>query len=137
MSSNRYPTDLSDAEWSLLEPHLPVPKRRGRPRVHSPREILNAVFYVLKSGCQWRMLPREIPPWKTVFHCPRSGWHQAFARTGPLANRAPYPSVGGRGLPRSRQGVGGAGARLGGRGGQPLPKTDPREGPTGVGERVV
>ena len=68
MSSNRYPTDLSDAEWSLLEPHLPVPKRRGRPRVHSPREILNAVFYVLKSGCQWRLLPREFPPWKTVFH---------------------------------------------------------------------
>jgi putative transposase len=68
MSSNRYPTDLSDAEWSLLEPHLPVPKRRGRPRVHSPREILNAVFYLLKSGCQWRLLPREFPPWKTVFH---------------------------------------------------------------------
>ncbi len=67
MSRERYPTDLSDAEWSLLEPHLPVPKRRGRPRVHSPREILNAVFYVLKSGCQWRMLPREFPPWKTVF----------------------------------------------------------------------
>jgi putative transposase len=68
MLSNRYPTDLSDAEWSLLEPHLPVPKRRGRPRVHSPREILNAVFYVLKSGCQWRLLPREFPPWKSVFH---------------------------------------------------------------------
>ena len=68
MSSNRYPTDLSDAEWSLLEPHLPLPKPRGRPRVHSPREILNAVFYVLKSGCQWRLLPREFPPWKTVFH---------------------------------------------------------------------
>ena len=38
------------------------------PRLHSPREILNAVFYVLKTGCQWRMLPREFPPWKTVFH---------------------------------------------------------------------
>jgi putative transposase len=68
MSSNRYPTDRSDTEWSLLEPHLPVPKRRRRPRVHSPREILDAVFYILKSGCQWRMLPREFPPWKTVFH---------------------------------------------------------------------
>src|SRR3712207_5398851 len=66
MESRRYPTDLSDAEWTLLEPHLPVPKRRGRPRLHSPREILNAVYYVLKSGCQWRMLPREFPPWKTV-----------------------------------------------------------------------
>jgi putative transposase len=68
MEGRRYPTDLSDAEWTLLEPHLPVPKRRGRPRLHSPREILNAVYYVLKSGCQWRMLPREFPPWKTVFH---------------------------------------------------------------------
>jgi putative transposase len=68
MASKRYPTDLSDAEWSLLRPLLPPPKRRGRPRLHSPREILDAVFYVLKSGCQWRMLPREFPPWKTVFH---------------------------------------------------------------------
>lgn len=47
MESRRYSTDLSDAEWTLLEPHLPVPKRRGRPKLHSPREILNAVFYVL------------------------------------------------------------------------------------------
>ncbi len=68
MASKRYPTDLSDAEWSLLGPHLPAPHRRGRPRLHSPREILDAVFYVLKSGCQWRMLPRGFPPWKTVFH---------------------------------------------------------------------
>ena len=51
-----------------MEPYLPAPKRRGRPRLHSPREILDAVFYVLKTGCQWRMLPRGFPPWKTVFH---------------------------------------------------------------------
>jgi putative transposase len=68
MESKRYPTDLSDEEWELLETYLPASKWRGRPRLHSPREILNAVFYVLKSGCQWRMLPREFPPWKTVFH---------------------------------------------------------------------
>ena len=68
MPSKTYPSDLTDGEWSLLEPHLPGPKRRGRPRLHSPREILDAVFYVLKSGCQWRMLPRDFPPWKTVFH---------------------------------------------------------------------
>ncbi len=68
MGSKRYPTDLSDEEWRLLEPYLPAPKRRGRPRFRSPRAILDAVFYVLKSGCQWRMLPREFPPWKTVFH---------------------------------------------------------------------
>jgi putative transposase len=68
MENRRYPTDLSDDEWRLLEPYLPAPKWRGRPRLHSTREILNAVFYVLKSGCQWRMLPCEFPPWKTVFH---------------------------------------------------------------------
>ena len=68
MESARYPTDLSDDEWLLLEPYLPAPKRRGRPRLHSPRENLDAVFYVFKSGCQWRMLPKDFPPWKTVFH---------------------------------------------------------------------
>src|SRR5215212_2307866 len=68
MSSKIYPSDLSDAEWELLEHYLPAPKRRGRPRLHSPRDVLDAVFYVLKSGCQWRMLPRDFPPWKTVFH---------------------------------------------------------------------
>jgi putative transposase len=68
MENRRYPTDLSDGEWAMLEPFLPGPKRHGRPRLHSPREILNADFYVLKSGCQWRLLPREFPPWKTVFH---------------------------------------------------------------------
>src|SRR5215204_4415319 len=68
MASRRYPSDLTDEEWYLLEPHLPASKKRGRPRLHSPREILDAVFYVLKSGCQWRMLPRDFPPWKTVFH---------------------------------------------------------------------
>lgn len=52
----------------MLQPFLPGPKRRGCPRLHSPPEILNAVFfYVLKSGCQWRMLPRRFPRWKTVF----------------------------------------------------------------------
>ena len=68
MVSRRYPSDLTDEEWCLLEPHLPASKRRGRPRLHSPRVILDAIFYVLKSGCQWRMLPRDFPPWKTVFH---------------------------------------------------------------------
>jgi putative transposase len=48
----RYPTDLSDVEWNYIEPHLPAPKGFGRPRTHSLREILNAVFYLLKSGCQ-------------------------------------------------------------------------------------
>jgi putative transposase len=61
-----YPTDLSDAEWNYIEPHLPAAKGHGRPRTHSLREILNAVFYVLKSGCQWRLLPHDFPRWPTV-----------------------------------------------------------------------
>ena len=64
----RYPTDLTDAEWKHIEPFVPAPKCRGRQRIHTPREILNAVFYVLRSGCPWRLLPREYPPWKTVYH---------------------------------------------------------------------
>jgi putative transposase len=63
-----YPTDLTDAEWKHIEPFVPAPKSRGRQRIHSPREILNAVFYLLRSGCAWRLLPHEYPPWKTVYH---------------------------------------------------------------------
>ena len=64
-----YPTDLSDAEWRIIEPLLPRPStRRGRPRVHSYREILNAIFYVLRTGGAWRMLPHDFPPWQTVYH---------------------------------------------------------------------
>jgi putative transposase len=63
-----YQTDLSDAEWSCLEPHLPVPNATGRPKMHTTREILNAVFYVVRGGCAWRLLPNDFPPWKTVYH---------------------------------------------------------------------
>jgi putative transposase len=62
-----YSTDLNDAEWEILEPHIGASNIRGRPRIHSPREILNAVFYLLKSGCPWRLLPRDFPPWETVY----------------------------------------------------------------------
>jgi putative transposase len=67
MESTRYPTDLSDDEWLCVHPHLPEPAPQGRPRLHGLRAILDAVFYVLKSGCPWRLLPREFPPWKTVY----------------------------------------------------------------------
>jgi putative transposase len=62
-----YPTDLTEAEWRCLEPHVPAPEGRGRPKTHTTREILDAVFYVLKSGCPWRLLPRDFPPWQTVY----------------------------------------------------------------------
>jgi putative transposase len=70
MRRSKYPTDLSDSEWACLKPYLPTPKKRGRgrPIVHSPRKILNAVFYLLKSGCPWRLLPRDFPPWESVYH---------------------------------------------------------------------
>ena len=67
MESRRYPTDLSDEEWLCIRPHLPEHTGEGRPRIHGLRAILDAVFYVLKSGCPWRWLPREYPPWKTVY----------------------------------------------------------------------
>jgi putative transposase len=62
-----YSTDLTDAEWECLELHVPPPNKRGRPKTHSSREILNAIFYILKSGCAWRLLPRDFPPWETVY----------------------------------------------------------------------
>jgi putative transposase len=58
--STTYPTDLSDAEWTYLEPHLPAPKATGRPRLYPLREILNAIFYILRSGCSWRLLPHDL-----------------------------------------------------------------------------
>ena len=67
MEKRRYPTDLSDEEWRCIRPHLPDPAGQGRPRLHGLRAILDAVFYVLKSGCPWRWLPRDFPPWKTVY----------------------------------------------------------------------
>ena len=63
-----YPSDLSDREWVLLEPLLPAAKPGGRPRSVILRRILNGVFYLLRTGCPWRYLPREYGPWSTVFH---------------------------------------------------------------------
>jgi putative transposase len=57
-----YQTDLSDEEWSFIEPHLPIPNTTGRPKMHTTREILNAVFYIVRGGCAWRLLPHDFPP---------------------------------------------------------------------------
>jgi putative transposase len=62
-----YPTDLTDAEWALLEPLLERRHRRGRPPKWPRRLVADAVFYLLRSGCPWRLLPREYPPWRTVY----------------------------------------------------------------------
>jgi putative transposase len=63
-----YPTDLSDTEWTRLRSYLPAPKAQGRPRTHSLRDVFDAIFYVLKSGCHWRLLPHDFPPWSTVYY---------------------------------------------------------------------
>ena len=63
----RYPTDLTDAEWSLVAPFIPAAKPGGRPRTTDMREVINATLYILRSGCQWRMLPQDFPPHQTVY----------------------------------------------------------------------
>lgn len=68
MARRPYPTDLSDPEWLLIEPHIPPIKGGGRPALHTRREIVDAIGYVLRSGCAWRLLPHEFPPWQTVYH---------------------------------------------------------------------
>ena len=67
MESKKYATDLSDDEWGYIKSYLPVPTGRGRPKIHGSRAILDAVFYVLKTGCPWRLLPKDFPPWKSVY----------------------------------------------------------------------
>jgi putative transposase len=58
----RYGSDLSDAEWEILSPFMPPPDKTGRPREWSMREIMSAIFYVLRAGCAWCMLPKDFPP---------------------------------------------------------------------------
>ena len=67
MDRKPYPSDLTDEEWTLLKPLIPPAKPGGRPRRWEMREILNAIFYALRSGCAWRMLPHDFPPWQTVY----------------------------------------------------------------------
>jgi transposase len=70
-----YPTDLSDHEWALIQHLVPEAKPGGRPEAYPKREILNAIFYLLRSGCSWRMLPHDLPPWRIVYHYFRT-WRQ-------------------------------------------------------------
>ena len=62
----RYASDLSDDEWTLIEPHLPEAQSLGRPRTTDLREVVNAILYVLRSGCPWRLMPKDFPPRSTV-----------------------------------------------------------------------
>jgi putative transposase len=68
MDRKPYPSDLSDKEWAILEPLVPPAKPGGRPRTANMREVLNAIIYVLKTGCQWNMIPHDLPSKGTVYH---------------------------------------------------------------------
>lgn len=67
MSKLQYPTDLTDAQWQILEPFFRKKTNRGRKVVYERRLVVNAILYVVRTGCQWRMLPHDFPPWKTVY----------------------------------------------------------------------
>jgi len=81
--STTYPSDLTDAEWDCVQRYLPPLARRGRPPIHSLRRILDAIFYVVRTGCAWRYLPANFPPWPTVFYHFRrlrlnGAWHGLY-----------------------------------------------------------
>jgi putative transposase len=98
-----YPTDLRDGEWEILKPLVPTAKPGGRPRAHQTREILNAIFYVLRGGCAWRLLPHDFClPWQTAYHYFRAWrmdgtWEQIHTalreRLRRLLGREPTPSA--------------------------------------------
>jgi transposase len=64
---SRYPSDLTDAEWELVEPLLPAADGGGRPEKHPRRAVVDAILYVVRTGCAWRQLPADFPPWQTVY----------------------------------------------------------------------
>lgn len=66
--TRRYPSDLNDAEWALLDPLLTSSTRLGAPRRVDLRAVLDGIFYKLRTGCQWRYLPADFPPWVTVYY---------------------------------------------------------------------
>lgn len=98
-----HPSDLSDAEFAGLVSHLPAPGLFGRPWKHPLREILDGTFYVIRTGCQWRCLPHEYPPWQTVYWWFARGRHDGTferlnaalrERVRVAVGRNPQPSAG-------------------------------------------
>src|SRR5947207_6584525 len=68
MERKPYPTDLTDEQWKLIAEFLPPALPGGRPRKTDLREVVNAILYLVRSGCQWRLIPHEFPAWKTVYN---------------------------------------------------------------------
>lgn len=77
MSTTAYPSDLTEVQWKLLDPLLPLPKPGGRKRSRSLWEVLNAIFYVTSTGGSWRSLPHDFPNWNTVF-----GYFNSWKKAG-------------------------------------------------------
>ena len=102
MKPKTYPSDLTDAQWAIVEPLIPPAQAGGRPRKYPMRRILDALFYVAREGCRWRALPHDFPPWKTVsyyFYTWRDTglWEQVHASLRQtiraLDGREPIPSA--------------------------------------------
>ena len=103
MHPPRYPSDLTDGQWQRIEPLVPSAKHGGRPRTTDIRQVINGLLYLTRSGCAWRMLPRDFPPWGTVHY-----YYWKWRRTGVWrkihdtlrqsvrrqAGRSPTPRVG-------------------------------------------
>src|SRR5215470_17173406 len=108
--ARRYPSDLTDAQWQVIATHLPryMPGGRGRPRIWPARRIVEAILYLDRTGCAWRYLPSDFPPWQTVY-----GYFAAWRDDGTLAwlhgqlraqvraaaGRSPEPTAAVTGLP--------------------------------------
>jgi len=103
MERKPYPTDVTDGQWRLIEPLIPPPKPGGRPREVDTREVVNAILYVVRTGCAWRHVPHDFPPWETVYYYFRcwiddGTWNRIHdllrARVRRKAGKTPTPSVG-------------------------------------------
>src|SRR5512144_3249618 len=89
MRTHHYPSDVTDAQWNLIEPHLPPGPGGGRPRKTKMRDVLDAILYILRTGCQWRYLPGDLPPKSTVWR----EWHSVKRKpkiTKGLRLESPY-----------------------------------------------
>jgi putative transposase len=103
MERKPYPSDVTDGQWRLITPSIPPPKPGGRPREVDVREVVNAILYVVRTGCAWRQLPHDFPAWQTVYY-----YYRCFERCGrwrkihdrlraqvrQKAGKKPTPSVG-------------------------------------------
>lgn len=102
MNRESYPSDLTDGQWEELAPLIPLAKPGGRPRTVEMREVINGILYVLRSGCTWRMMPHDLPPWSTAWGYFRrwrkdgtwEGIHDALRpKVRELEGREPTPSA--------------------------------------------